>query len=86
MLIVSNSLKVAAAAMAIAAVTATAALAVTKKVRKECAGDYDQFCSQYAPDSTETSRCFESNRKNLSRPCIRALVDAGEVPAKYLKK
>lgn len=86
MLNVSNSFKVAVATAAIAAVTATAAFAVTRKVRKECAGDYDQFCSQYSPESTETSRCFESNRKNLSRPCIRALVDAGEVPAKYLKK
>lgn len=86
MLNVSDSLKITVATVVIAAVTATAALAVTRKIRKECAGDYDQFCSQYSPDSTETSRCFESNRKNLSRPCIRALVDAGEVPAKYLKK
>ena len=86
MLNVSNSLKIAVAAAALAGFTASSALAVGKKVRKECAGDYDQFCSQYSPDSTETSRCFESNRKNLSRSCIRALVDAGEVPAKYLKR
>ena len=86
MLNVSHNLKIAVAAAALAAFTATAALAVNKKVRRECEGDYDQFCSQYAPESAETSRCFESNRKNLSRPCIRALVDAGEVPARYLKK
>jgi hypothetical protein len=64
----------------------TAANAYSKKVKDACAGDYQNFCSLYAPDSTELRRCFESNRKGLSHICITALVDAGEVPAKYLKK
>jgi hypothetical protein len=75
--------------LALATVTslsATAALAHSDRVKKDCAGDYQNFCSQYAPDTAQLRSCFESNRKGLTQICIRALVDAGEVPAKYLKK
>jgi hypothetical protein len=65
---------------------ATPADAYSAKVRKACAGDYQNFCSQYAPESTELRRCFESNRKGLTHTCVTALVDAGEVPAKYLRR
>jgi hypothetical protein len=76
-----------AAVVAGAAFLLTApAMAYSAKVRQACAGDYQNFCSQYVPDSTELRRCFESNRKGLTRTCQTALVDAGEVPARYLKK
>lgn len=71
---------------AIAPLTATAVSAHTDKVKKDCAGDYQNYCSQYAPDTAELRSCFESNRKNLTKICISALIDAGEVPEKYLKK
>ena len=69
-----------------ALLTGTAANAYSAKVKDACAGDYQSFCSQYLPDSTELRRCFESNRKGLSHTCVTALIDAGEVPAKYLVK
>jgi hypothetical protein len=75
-----------AALIAGAGLLATPASAYSAKVRKACAGDYQNFCSQYAPDSTELRRCFESNRKGLTHICVSALVDAGEVPAKYLRR
>ena len=69
------------------ALFASAAFAAyTAKVRQACAGDYQSFCSQYSPDSAELRRCFESNRKGLTHFCVTALIDAGEVPARYLKK
>ncbi len=74
------------AAVAAFSMTVSGAEAYSKKVKDACAGDYQNFCSQYAPDSSQLRRCFESNRKSLSRYCVNALVDAGEVPAKYLKK
>lgn len=76
----------AAAAAGVALLLTAPALAYSAKVRQACAGDYQNFCSQYAPDSTELRRCFESNRKGLTRICVTALVDAGEVPARYLKR
>jgi hypothetical protein len=72
--------------VAAVALGATQALAISKKVERDCAGDYQNFCSQYAPGTVQLRDCFESNRKGLSQICIRALVDAGEVPAKYLRK
>ncbi|CAA2142130.1 hypothetical protein [Hyphomicrobium sp. ghe19] len=63
-----------------------AAAAYTAKVRQACAGDYQNFCAQYSPESVELRRCIESNRKGLTHNCVTALIDAGEVPAKYLKK
>lgn len=62
------------------------ALAYSKKVRAACAGDHQNFCAQYVPESAQARRCFESNRKGLTKQCVSALIDAGEVPAKYLKK
>ncbi len=75
-----------ALALAVVAASQAPALAYTEKVKKACNDDYYSLCSQYPPESTELRRCFESNRKILKRVCINALVDAGEVPAKYLKK
>jgi len=81
-----SMLKVAGLALMIAGLSASGAAAFSKKVRQACGFDYQDFCSQYDPDSSAARRCFESNRKSLSKPCVRALVDAGEVPAKFLRK
>lgn len=72
-------------AFAAAALSGSAHAAYSKKVRDACNSDYQNYCSQYVPESTQARRCFESNRKVLTKGCIRALIDAGEVPARYLK-
>ena len=51
-----------------------------------CTSDYFAYCSQYDPDSDKTRDCMEEHRNQLSKQCVRALVDAGEVPDKYLGK
>ncbi len=81
-----TTMNVAAMALAVVGMSATGALAFNKKVRKACGLDYQDFCSQYDPNSSAARRCFESNRRSLSKGCIRALVDAGEVPRKYLRR
>jgi intergrase/recombinase len=86
MRLLQNTLAVAALTVSFASLSVTGAEAFSEKVRKACAGDYQNFCAQYIPESNEVRRCFESNRKGLTKICISALVDAGEVPAKYLKK
>ena len=81
-----NTFAVAIAAAGILAAGAGDAYALNKKVRRACGFDYQDFCSQYDPASSAVRRCFESNRKSLSKGCIRALIDAGEVPARYLRR
>ena len=63
-----------------------AAYAVSERVEKYCKDDYLTFCGQHAVGSTGLKRCMEANGKQLSRKCVNALVDAGEVPRKYFRK
>ncbi len=62
---------------------ATAASAYTDKVQHECQDDYLSFCSEHPVGSTAMRRCMEANGKHLTRRCLNALVDAGEIPRKY---
>lgn len=64
----------------------TSAFAYSQKVKDACSADYGSLCAKYKQGSSELRRCFESNRRVLSTECVQALVDAGEVPARYLKE
>lgn len=66
--------------------TAVPASAFSDRVQSSCTSDYISFCSRHDPDSPALRYCMESNRNKLSQQCINALVDAGEVPRKYLNK
>ncbi len=76
--------------VAVAATTAIAvpvsAHAVTKRVEINCKRDYKRFCSKYSIGTTALRKCMEANGRRLSRKCFRALVDAGQVPRKYLRR
>ena len=63
---------------------ATTAEAYNDQVTRTCTDDYLAYCKQHHPDSTETRYCMEAHRKELSKQCVQALIDAGEVPRKYL--
>ena len=58
--------------------------AYSDTVNDRCSNDYHAYCRQHALGSTELRYCFEANRNKLSQACVNALVDAGEVPRKYL--
>lgn len=64
----------------------SSAHAYSRKVKDACSADYASLCAKYKQGSSELRRCFESNRRVLSTECVQALVDAGEVPARYLKQ
>ena len=66
--------------------SAGAALAYDESIKRKCESDYFAYCSQYAHGSPNLRYCFESHRNSLSRRCIEALYDAGEIPRKYLNK
>lgn len=56
------------------------------RVRRACKSDYSRFCPGYSLYGTELRRCMQAAGGNISQRCIRALVDAGEVPRSMLKK
>jgi hypothetical protein len=57
----------------------TAAGAVTERVKRDCKPDYDRLCSAYAVGSEGLRACMSRSAKSLSRTCVSALVDAGEM-------
>jgi hypothetical protein len=64
----------------------TPASAYSDRVQNNCKGDYLTFCSSHAIGSTGMRQCMESNGKDLSPRCVSALVDAGQIPKKYVRK
>lgn len=62
------------------------AAAYDEAVVSNCADDYFTYCKQHSPESLEVRYCMEAHRNELSKQCVKALVDAGEVPRKYLTK
>lgn len=56
----------------------------SQRVRNACKGDYNRFCPGYSLYSNELRRCMQGAGKRISKGCIRALVDAGEVPRSML--
>lgn len=64
----------------------TAANAVDARVRSACTGDYLAYCSEHDPDGKGVRRCMRSNGHKLSSACLNALVAAGEVSKKDIRR
>jgi hypothetical protein len=64
----------------------TAANAVDARVRSACTGDYLSYCSQHDPDGKGVRKCMRSNGHKLSSGCLNALVAAGEVSKKEIRR
>jgi hypothetical protein len=64
----------------------TGAGAVDGRVRSACTGDYLAYCSQHDPDGKDVRRCMRSNGPKLSSSCLNALVVAGEVSKKEVRR
>jgi hypothetical protein len=80
---------VAAAACDLAALGAGLTMSVgdaaaqhSQKVQNACRSDYNRFCPGYAIDSPALRQCMRSAGRALSKRCIDALEDAGEIPRK----
>jgi len=74
------------AALAVAWVTGGAATSYSEKVEEACRDDYLRLCAGYPLGSASLRLCMESKSKQISPSCIRALVDAGEVDRRRLRR
>jgi hypothetical protein len=52
---------------------------ITKEEQQQCHDDYHQYCGEYGLDSPALRTCMDKNGKHLSKGCVEALIDAGEV-------
>lgn len=75
----SRSALALAVVLATFGLAATEASAVSLRVKMACASDYYAHCSQHAVGSPGVRQCMRTNGPKLSRGCINALIDAGEV-------
>ena len=62
--------------------------AVSQRIKNACKNDYFRHGPAYAVGSPQLRTCMTKagKRKHLSRRCLRALIDGGEVPRKYLTR
>jgi hypothetical protein len=51
----------------------------SKIVRQNCRVDYKTYCGEYGLESAALRSCMDRNGKNLSKGCVNALVQSGEV-------
>lgn len=80
-----SGLKTCLAAL-LAAAMVSPAFAYPAKIEGACKDDYFRFCAIYPPQSASLRQCMESNANQLSQTCVRALIDAGYVDRRRLKR
>jgi hypothetical protein len=85
-MILSPSRCAAAALAASVALTVSSVHADDKRIRNACGNDFHRLCPREKKDSPALRYCVEAKGRFLSRNCIRALEDAGEVPRGYFDK
>lgn len=66
--------------------TAGAASAYSGRVKAACKTDFYRFCPSYKVGSPQLRACMRSAGGNISRRCVDALADSGEIPRKYHSK
>lgn len=51
----------------------------SKALQKACAADYKKYCGEYGIETAALRTCMDKNGHSLTKTCVRALIDAGEV-------
>jgi len=51
----------------------------SKALQNACAADYKKFCGEYGIETNALRSCMDKNGHSLSKVCVDALVNAGEV-------
>jgi len=52
---------------------------ITEREREDCRADYQRYCRIYPLGSNALRACMSRSARRLSRSCVEALVDAGEM-------
>ncbi len=70
--------------LAFAGAACAESVTVTPAVQKACEWDYHNFCDQDAIGSELLDMCFRQNGPKLSKPCVEALIAAGDTSQEYV--
>lgn len=58
----------------------------SKAVQNACAKDYKQHCGQYGIETEALRLCMDRAGQRLTKPCVDALVAAGEVTKQEVER
>jgi hypothetical protein len=58
----------------------------SKAVQKACAKDYKRHCGQYGVETEALRLCMDRAGQRLTKPCVDALVAAGEVSKQEVER
>ena len=58
----------------------------SKAVQKACANDYKKHCGEYGIETEALRLCMDRAGHGLSKTCVDALVDAGEVSKEEVER
>ena len=50
-----------------------------KALQQACSADYKKYCGEYGIETAALRNCMDKNGHSLTKTCVRALIDAGEV-------
>ncbi len=64
------------------AIAVPAAAQYSAAVKGACKRDYKRFCGAYAVNDPGLRRCMDKAGRSLSRSCVKALVNSGEITKK----
>lgn len=51
----------------------------SKALQQACTADYKKYCGEYGIETEALRICMDKNGHTLTKTCVRALIDAGEV-------
>ena len=51
----------------------------SKALQQACVADYKKYCGEYGIETAALRNCMDKNGHSLTKTCVRALIDAGEV-------
>ena len=51
----------------------------SKALQQACMADYKKYCGEYGIETAAMRNCMDKNGHSLTKSCVHALIDAGEV-------
>jgi len=75
----SKSVAAGYAAVCVLVSFSAAAAPITEREREDCQADYQRYCRIYPLGSDVLRTCMTRSVRRLSRSCVEALVEAGEM-------
>ena len=51
----------------------------SKALQQACMADYKKLCGEYGIETAALRTCMDKNGHSLTKTCLNALIDAGEV-------